>query len=133
MNVDHDIWTCKLIMTIFVVYRRIHYELALLISLPHPFLLTMATPSEALLKSFSVIVKAITSDPLSVGLELVSASLISQETLSKILNVPATPLEKSTILVTSVIDQVKIVPEKQVAFMKILQESIDESSYQSEY
>ena len=87
----------------------------------------MATPSDALLKSFSVIVKAITSNLLSVGLELVSASLISQETLSKILNVPATPLEKSTTLVMSVIDQVKIVPEKQVAFMKILQASIDES------
>ena len=90
--------------------------------------------NKALLKNLSDIVSAIcASDPLKVGVALVSASLISQETLSKILTVPATPLANSTTLVMSVLDQVKIVPEKVRDFMDVLQKSINESSYQSKF
>ena len=88
--------------------------------------------NKALLKNLSDIVSAISnSDPLKVGIDLVAASLIPQETLSKILTVPATPLEKSTTLVMSVLGQVKIVPEQVRDFMEVLQKSINESSYQS--
>ena len=90
--------------------------------------------SKALQKCFDDVVGAISvSEPLNVGNKLFSASLISQETLSKILNVAATPLEKSTTLVMSVLDQVKIVPYKLETFIEILQKSVDESSFQSKF
>ena len=90
--------------------------------------------NSALLMNLSDLVCAISAaDPLKVGLALVSASLISQEILSKILTVQATPLEKSTTLVMSVLDQVKIVPEKLESFMEILHKSIDGSSFQSKF
>ena len=73
------------------------------------------------------------ADPLKVGIDLIAASLISQETLSKILTVPATPFENSTTLVMSVLEQVKIVPGKLENFMEILHKSIDGSSFQSEF
>ena len=93
-----------------------------------------AAVSKAMLVNLSDLVCAISAaDPLKVGLELVSASLLSRETLSKILTVPATPLEKSTTLVMSVLDQVKIVPGKLESFMEILHKSIDGSSFQSEF
>ena len=88
--------------------------------------------SKALQKCFGDVVRAISvSDPLNVGVHLVSASLISQETLSKILTVPATPLANSTTLVMSVLEQVKIMPDKLETFIEILQKSIEESSFQS--
>ena len=90
--------------------------------------------SSALLMNLNDLVSSISAaDPLKVGIALVSASLISQETLSKILTVPATPLEKSTTLVMSVLEQVKIVPGKLESFMEILHKSIDGSSFQSEF
>ena len=96
--------------------------------------LSSAAVSKAMLVNLSDLVCAISAaDPLKVGIALVSASLISQETLSKILTVPATPLEKSTTLVMSVLDQVKIVPGKLESFMEILHKSIDGSSFQSEF
>lgn len=92
-----------------------------------------AAVSKALLGNFSDIVTAISAaDPLKVAIELVSVSLTSQETLSKMLTVPATPLEKSTTLVMSVLDHVKIVPGKLETFMGTLHKSIDESSFKSE-
>jgi hypothetical protein len=100
----------------------------------------MATPlpseakesSKALQASFSDIVRAIsTSDPLRVGDELFTASLISQETLDK-LDLPDTPYNKSRILVKNVLDQVKLVPDKLNTFMEVLQNSIDEASLSSE-
>jgi hypothetical protein len=100
----------------------------------------MATPlpseakdsSKALQASFSDIVTAIsTSDPLIVGDKLFQASLISQETLAKV-NLPDTPLNRSRILVMSMLDQVKLVPDKLNTFMEVLQKSIDESSLSSE-
>jgi hypothetical protein len=103
----------------------------------HP---VMATPlpsdakesSKALQASFSDIVRAIsTSDPLRVGDELFTASLISQDTLAKV-NLSDTPLNRSRILVMSVLDQVILVPDKLNTFMEVLQNSIDESSLSSE-
>jgi hypothetical protein len=72
-----------------------------------------------------------TSDPLRVGDELFTASLISQETLAK-LDLPDTPYKKSRILVMSVLDQVKLVPGKLNTFMEVLQNSIDKSYLSSE-
>ena len=101
----------------------------------------MATPlpseardsCKALQASFSDIVTAIsTSDPLKVGDELFSASLISQETLAR-LDLPDTTYKKSRILVMNVLDQVKLVPDKFNTFMEVLQNSIDRSSLDSEF
>ena len=90
--------------------------------------------TSALLMNLSDLVSSISAaDPLKVGIALVSASLISQETLSKILTVPATPLANSTTLVMSVLEQVKIVPGKLEIFVEILHKSIDTSSFQSKF
>ena len=92
------------------------------------------TVSKALSKSFGDIVIAISnSEPLKVAVDLFSASLISQETLSKILTVQATPLANSTTLVLSVLDQVKVVPDKLETFMFVLKKLISESSYYSKF
>ena len=96
--------------------------------------LSSAAVSKAILMNLSDLVSSISAaDPLKVGIALVSASLISQETLSKILTVPATPLANSTTLVMSVLDQVKIVPGKLESFMEILHKYIDGSSFQSKF
>lgn len=67
-------------------------------------------------------------------LELTWFQLVSypmQETLSKILTVQATPLANSTTLVMSVLEQVKLVPERLETFIEVLQKSIDKSTFQS--
>lgn len=85
-----------------------------------------------MLKAFDDVVTAISSaGPLNVANKLFSADLISQETLSKILTVPATPLEKSTTLVLSVLDQVNVNSEKLKSFIEVLSTCIDEASFQS--
>ena len=88
--------------------------------------------SKAMQKSLELIVSAISSSgPLGIGVKLLANDLISEQTLHEIKIVSATPLEKSTTLVLSVLGQVKIVPGKLNKFMEILHESIDESSYKS--
>lgn len=89
--------------------------------------------SKALKKNISDIVRAVSaSDPLKIGVDMLAASLVSRETLDRLLNVPATPFNNSTILVMSVLDQVKLVPGKLDTFMEILQKAIDKSAYESE-
>ena len=90
--------------------------------------------SRALKRSISDVVRAVSaSDPLKIGVDMLASSLVSQETLDKLLNVPATPFNNSTILVMSVLDQVKLMPDKLDTFMEVLQQSIDKSVYESKF
>lgn len=92
---------------------------------------TMAA-DRVLQSNFSDIVTAIsTSEPLKVADRLFEVSLISQETLDKVILPTNTSDEKSRILVLSVLNQVKLVPEKLEEFKKILQRSIDQRTYDS--
>ena len=92
-----------------------------------------AVNSRALQKSFSHVVTAISiSDPLKVGDALFTASLVPQETLAKLELPTNTDYMKSRILVMSVMDQVKLVPDKLKEFMEVLQNLIDQSSFDSE-
>ena len=88
---------------------------------------------KSLQRNFSAIVRAINSasDPLRVGDELFSANLVSQETLAKVDLPTNTNYQRSRILVMNVLDQVKLAPEKMKTFMEILQNSIDDYSFES--
>ena len=87
----------------------------------------------ALQRNFSDIVTAISvSNPLKVGDDLFTASLISQETLDKLELPTNTDYVKSRILVMSVLKLVKLAPAKLEAFMEVLRKSIDQSSYKGE-
>lgn len=102
----------------------------------------MATPSQktdssvtiakALQKNFVHLVTAInTANTVNIGDELYAADLISQEILDK-LDLPTnTSYDKSRILVKSVLDKLKVVPDELETFMEILQKSIDKASFQS--
>ena len=88
--------------------------------------------SKAMQKSLEHVVSAISSsDPLGIGVKLFTNDLISEQTLHEVKLVSTTPLEKSTTLALNVLGQVKIVPDKLSKFLEVLQESIDESSFQS--
>ena len=98
----------------------------------------MATPrdssvvSKALQKNFVALVDAIkAADPLKVGDELFTEEIVSEETLREIQLPTNTPDNKSRILVMSVRDKMKVVPDKLKAFMEILQKSIDAAAFQS--
>ena len=51
--------------------------------------------------------------------------------VDRLVYVPATPFNNSTILVLNVLDQVKLMPEKLDTFMEVLDRSIDKSVYES--
>ena len=88
--------------------------------------------SRALEKSFSDVVRAVSAEgPLKIGVKLFALSLVSRETLDRLVNVQATSFNNSTILVMNVLDQVKLMPEKLDTFMKVLQSFIDKSVYES--
>ena len=100
----------------------------------------MATPrdssvvSKALQKNFVALVDAIkAAGPLKVGDELFTEEIVSEETLREIQLTTNTPDNKSRILLMSVRDKMKVVPDKLKAFMEILQNSIDSAAFQSKY
>ena len=100
----------------------------------------MATPrdssvvSKALQKNFVALIDAIkAADPQRVGDELFTEDIISQETLSEMELPTNTPYNKSRILVKSVRDKLKVVPEKLEIFMETLQKSIDTAAFQSKF
>ena len=103
-----------------------------------PLKLKMAIPrdssfvSKAFQKNFVALVDAIkAADPQRVGDELFTEEIVSEETLSEVELPTNTPYNKSRILVKSVRDKLKVVPEKLEVFMKILQKSIEEAAFQS--
>ena len=90
--------------------------------------------NKALQKNFADIVGAISAaGPLNVALFLLTNGLITQETLSKVQDLPGTNQSKSTTLVMTVSDQVKIVPGKLKTFVEVLESCIDEASFNSEF
>ena len=100
----------------------------------------MATPrdssvvSKALQKNFVALIDSIkAADPQRVGDELFTEEIVSEETLSEMELPINTPYNKSRILVKSVRDKLKVVPEKLEVFMKILQKSIEEAAFQSKF
>ena len=100
----------------------------------------MATPrdssvvSKALQKNFVALIDVIkAADPQRVGDELFTEDIISQETLSEMELPTNTPYNKSRILVKSVRDKLKVVPEKLEIFMETLQKSIDSAAFQSKF
>ena len=98
----------------------------------------MATPRdssvvrEALRTNFVALIDSIkAAGPQRVGDELFTEDIISQDTLSEMQLPNNIPYTKSRILVMSVLDKMKVVPDKLKAFMEILQKSIDAAAFQS--
>ena len=83
----------------------------------------MASPEvKSILARTRDLMTALSNEPLDLAGVLLSKEFISWETMSKMLIVSYTPVEKATILIEAVRNKVELAPSKFTEFLEILSE-----------